>query len=424
MGSNQLQGRWYFGWNIVAACSILTLITVGTRLGIGPFVKPILDDLGMDRTELSVIIAIGMLVYGLGMPLAGRLLDSLGTRNVLLIGVGLVVLSIIWTYFSHDMLSFALAYGVLLSLGLSFTSPVTVTPVVSRWFTKQRGKALFYLSTGSMAGIAIMTPIFTLLIDLVGWRNTLLLLAVIFIVIAVPSAIFIIRDEVPEGGDALSGKSGGSSSNKGQEPRILSSWTEALKTRPFWQVAFGLFVCGFSMNLLGSHGVPMLTDHHFSNVTASFGVGIIGIVAMVSTVFLGSVSDRIPRRSMLSLIYFIRGLGFLGLVLVMTPWQLYLVATIGGLVWAGSAALSSAILGDVYGVRWVGILYGWAYFIHQIGGAMGSFLGGWSYEQFGTHLVSYSITTFLLVLASVVSFQIPSQLHLPKQQDLPLKATL
>lgn len=424
MSGNQLQGKWYFGWNIVAVSTALTLLTVGTRLGIGPFVKPILNDLGMDRTTLSVIIAIGMLVYGIGMPLAGRLLDWFGTRIVLLIGVGLVVLSIIWTYYAHDVLSFAMAYGVLLSLGLAFTSPVTVTPVVSRWFTRQRGKALFYLSTGSMAGIAIMTPIFTWFIDLVGWRNTLMLLAGLFILIAVPSTLFVIRDEVPEGADTLPGNKGGSSSNKSQEPVVLSTWTEALKTLPFWKVSFGLFVCGFSMNLLGSHGVPMLTDHHFSNVTASFGVGMIGIVAMISTLFLGSISDRIPRRNMLSVIYFVRGLGFLGLVLVIAPWQLYLVAVIGGLVWSGSAALSSAILGDIYGVRWVGILYGWAYFIHQIGGAIGSFLGGWSYEHFGTHLVAYSITTLLLLLASMVSLQIPSQLNLSKKQDLPVKVTL
>jgi MFS family permease len=414
VSSNQSQGGWYFGWNIVAVCTVLTLVTVGTRMGTGPFVKPILNDLGMDRTTLSLIIAIGMLVYGIGMPLAGRLLDLFGTRIVLLIGVGLVVLSIIWTYFSHDVLSFSIAYGVLLSLGLSLTSPVTFTPVVSRWFTRQRGKALFYLATGSMAGIAIMTPIFTFFINLVGWRDMLMLLAGIFILIAIPSAI-VIRDEVHEGSDALPGNQVDPSGNKRQEPVVFSSWTKAFKTRPFWQISFGLFTCGFSMNLLGSHGVPMLTDHHFANVTASFGIGMIGIVAMISTVFLGSVSDRIPRRKMLALIYFVRGLGFLGLVLSFAPWQLYLVAVISGLAWGGSSALSSAILGDIYGLRWLGSLYGWAYFIHQIGGAIGSFLGGWCYEHFGTHLVTYCITTLLLLLASVVSLQIPSQINLPKK---------
>jgi len=161
----------------------------------------------------------------------------------------------------------------------------------------------------------------------------------------------------------------------------------------------------------------MLTDHHFSDVTASFGIGMIGVVAVFSTLFLGPLSDRIPRQFLLSSIYFVRGLGFLGLVLAIAPWQLYLVAAIGGLVWAGSTALSSAILGDIYGVKWVGILYGWSYFFHQVGGAIGSFLGGWSYEHFGTHLVSYIFTTLMLILASVASLRISSQLNVKKRHS-------
>jgi MFS family permease len=165
------------------------------------------------------------------------------------------------------------------------------------------------------------------------------------------------------------------------------------------------------MNLLASHGVPMLTDHGFAEVSASFGIGLIGIVAMFSTVMLGVISDRIPRKNMLSLIYLIRGLGFLSLVLVMTNWQLFLVSAIGGFVWAGSTALSSAILGDLYGVRHLGVLYGLGYFGHQIGGALGSFLGGWGFETFGTHLYAFGTAAAVLVLASLVSFRLPLRLE-------------
>jgi MFS family permease len=413
-----MRGRWYFGWNIVAVAFVITLLTVGTRMGIGPFFKPVLDDLGVSRTLLSFIVAVSMLVYGIGMPLAGKLLDKFGTRFVLLTGVFCVVASIIWVFFSHDAVNFFLSFGVLLSLGLSFTSPVALTPVVSRWFTRQRGKALFYLATGAMAGIAVMTPVFTMFINMVGWRYTLLLFAGLFILLTVPSALFVIRDDAPEGTDQSPGQTSTSPTAAGASGFVtLSGWTEALRTRAFWQVAFGLFVCGYSMNMLGSHGVPMLTDHGFNDMTASMGVGLIGIVAVFSTVFLGSFSDRIPRKNMLALIYFIRGLGFLGLVLAMTTWQLYLVSFIGGLVWAGSTALSSAILGDVYGVRWLGILYGWAYFGHQVGAAIGSFLGGWGYEAFGTHLFAFGSAGLLLVLASIVSVQLPSQFHVLKSSS-------
>ena len=130
---------------------------------------------------------------------------------------------------------------------------------------------------------------------------------------------------------------------------------EVLGTVPFWQIFLGLFACGFSMNLLGTHGMPMLMDHGFDAHASALGIGLIGFVAIFGTLVLGRLADRLPRRRILAVIYAVRGLGFFALVLVGTHWELYLAATIGGLVWAGSIALSSAILADVYGVRLVGV---------------------------------------------------------------------
>src|SRR3546814_17991883 len=90
-------GKWYFGWNLVAAAATLTLLTVGLRMGIGPFFLPIAQDLGFSRSLLASIIAIGMLCYGIGMPIAGHLISTRGTRFVLLLGAVLVMIAIIWT---------------------------------------------------------------------------------------------------------------------------------------------------------------------------------------------------------------------------------------------------------------------------------------------------------------------------------------
>ena len=116
---------------------------------------------------------------------------------------------------------------------------------------------------------------------------------------------------------------------------------------------------------------------------------------------------KISRRHILATIYSIRGLGFFALAVVGTHFELYLAASIGGLVWAGSIALSSAILADVYGVRLVGVLYGLAYVGHQLGGMVSSWLGGWGYETFHTHWVAFGSAGTLLLLAAALSLRLP-----------------
>jgi MFS family permease len=192
---------------------------------------------------------------------------------------------------------------------------------------------------------------------------------------------------------------------------------EAVRTLPFWKVSGGLFACGFSMNLLGTHGVPMLMDHGFDAASSAFGIGLIGLVAIFGTQMLGRFADRLPRKNLLAAIYFVRGLGFFALLLVGTHVELYAAAAIGGLVWAGSVALSSAIIADVYGVRLVGVLYGWAYLIHQVGAMISSWLGGWGYERFGSHWIAFGAAGVLLLVAAGISLRLPVKgFHLTRPQ--------
>lgn len=411
----------YFGWYIVIVSMIITMLTVGLRLGIGSFVLPIMEDLHVTRTFISVIISVSMIMYGIGMPIAGYLCGKYSTKFVLLLGLVTIELSVLGTVLTHNVWIFFLMYGVLLSFGLAFTSPVAVTPIISRWFVRQRGKALFSLSTGSMAGIAIFNPLSTFMIEVSGWRMTLFIFAIIFILLIVPAAIFIFKEDVPEGADLK--KDFSSTMTSTHEFTQKLTLRDAIRTKAYWQIVAGLFACGFSMNLLGSHAVPMLIDHHFEPTTASFGVGLIGLVAIFSTLVLASIADRFAKRKLLFIIYFVRGLGFLGLVFSQNTWQLYLVAVLGGLVWSGSVAMSSAILGELFGVRLLGVLSGWAYLGHQIGGAISSFLGGWGYEVFGTHVFSFGLAAFTLITAGIISYLIPEKLKLQKIKQDKLKGS-
>nr|WP_255307066.1 MFS transporter [Gilliamella apicola] len=231
-----------------------------------------------------------MLFSGIAMPIAGYLVGKYGTRFVLIFGSIIIIISTVWAANSTDYWNFFLSFGVALSFGTSFVGSVSFTLIVARWFIKRRGLALFILSTGSMAGIVVMLPVFAFFIPIYGWQTTLILFAVIFMIIALPIALFIMKDNQSE----IENSSIEPVINQKIEPNI--KLIDVLKTRPFWQLSFGLFTCGFTMNLLGTHGVPMLIDHGFDPITSSNGIGLIGLVAIFSTLVLGYLSDIVQRK--------------------------------------------------------------------------------------------------------------------------------
>ena len=403
---SEIGTRWYFGWNIVAAAAVLTLLSTGMRLGAGPYFLPIAQELGFSRSLLSAIMAGGMLCYGIALPLAGFLVSRYGTRKVLLAGAAAVLMAAVIAVNTRDAGTFLFAFGGLLSVGLAFTSPVALTPVISHWFTRQRGMALFFLATGAMAGMAVVTPVATLAVEWFGWRATLVGFSALLAACTVPTALFIVRDVAPVSTDLLPEEAHAQRARAATLPQPLEAG-EAVRTGTFWKIVFGMFCCGFSMNLLGTHGMPMLMDHGFDAITSAMTVGVVGVAAIAGTLLLGSLADRMPRRNLLAAVYIVRGLGFFALVLATSGLELYFTATVMGLVWAGGAALSAAILADVYGLRLVGLLYGIAYFGHQLGASLSSFLGGWGYEHFGTHWVAFGACGVLLLAGGLVSLQLP-----------------
>lgn len=162
----------------------------------------------------------------------------------------------------------------------------------------------------------------------------------------------------------------------------------------------------------------MLEHHGFSTMTAAFGIGLIGLVSVFGTLVIGAASDRLGRGRFLALIYAVRALGFLGLIFVGLEWELYAVAAIGGLVWSGSSALTSAVTADLFGIESLGTLFGLIFVSHQIGAAAGSFLGGWSFDTFGSYLLPFTLTAALLFGSALLSLRLPAPSEWPNGTEL------
>src|SRR5262249_1101532 len=134
------------------------------------------------------------------------------------------------------------------------------------------------------------------------------------------------------------------------EPREQTPVGAAMQTPPFWQLGGGMYTCGFSMSLLAAHGVPMLTDHGYHAMTASWALGVLGASGMVGRMLPGAIAARLGRRPVLAWLYATRALLFAALFLVHDrPGALVLIAALGGASMSGSLAMTSALTADIFG---------------------------------------------------------------------------
>jgi MFS family permease len=261
--------------------------------------------------------------------------------------------------------------------------------VVARWFSKRRGTALSVLGSASMTGMSLLVPAVTWLILTTGWRTTYVLIAGGILALALPLCLWVVRDS-PE---SMGLRADGAAVKPGTTAAPIERVTAraALQTLAFWQLAGSFFTCGFSMSLLSAHGIPMLTDHGYSPMFASWALGVLGGSAIGFTVMLGALSDRLGRRPVL-----IRD----------NPVAILTVAVLGGITMAGTGSMTSALTADIYGRFSVSSVFGLIFLVHQTGSAIGSALAGLLFETTGGYGAAFALACCFLVGASIVALNI------------------
>ena len=395
----------FYGWWVVAAFSVSTFVSTGVRHAVGPFLKPMVDDLGLDRASFSAVVAMSLFLYGVFMPLAGLALDRFSVRVVTTAGTVLLVISLCLTAMVRNVWEFAFVYGVLVALGLAGTGPVIASGVVARWFNKRRGTALSVLGSASMTGMSLLVPVLTWLIINTGWRATYVIIAAGILVLVLPLCLFVLRDSPESMGLTADGGALAPGAFAAPVERVTAG--EAVQTLAFWQLAGSFFTCGFSMSLLSAHGIPMLTDHGYSPMFASWALGVLGGSSIGFTVMLGALSDRFGRRPVLSGIYAGRILIFAGFFLIRdNPAAIIAIAIVGGMTMAGTGSMTSALTADIYGRFSVSSVFGLIFLVHQTGSATGSWLAGAMFESTGGYGAAYVLACVFLAGAAVVAINV------------------
>jgi predicted MFS family arabinose efflux permease len=248
-------------------------------------------------------------------------------------------------------------------------------------------------------------PAVTWLILTTGWRTTYMLIAAGVFVLVMPLCLLVFRDSPESVGLTPDGTPRQPGTAPAAVERVTAS--EALRTLAFWQLAGSFFTCGFSMSLLSAHGIPMLTDHGYSPMFASWTLGVLGGSSIGFTVMLGALSDRLGRRPVLAGIYAGRILIFTGLFLIRdNPVGILAVAVLGGITLAGTGSMTSALTADIYGRFSVSSVFGLIFLVHQTGSATGSWLAGALFESTGGYGAAYALACVLLAAAAVVALKI------------------
>ena len=399
------RSRLFYGWHVTAAFALMVFASAGVRHAVGPFLKPMVADLQVDRASFSLVIALGLFLYGAFMPLVGALIDRLGARVVTSAGCVVFAAALVLTAFCRNIWELAAVYGVLASVGLAATGPVVANAVVSRWFVARRGTAVSVLGSAAMAGMSLMVPTVAWMILTFGWRATYIAIGVFVLACLLPMCLFVVRDSPESMGLEPDGLAGVTTARPPQVERTAVS--TAATTVAFWQLGGSFFTCGFSMSLLSAHGVPMLTDHGYTPIFASWTFGVLGGASILFTLLLGPASDRFGRRPVLASIYGGRAAVFAALFLIRdNPVAMLGVAIVGGLTLAGSMSMTSALTADIYGRFSVGTILGAIFLVHQTGAAIGSWAAGALFEVTGGYGLIYAIACAVLVGAGLVALRI------------------
>ncbi|HET7769614.1 MAG TPA: MFS transporter, partial [Chloroflexota bacterium] len=383
-------GRLYYGWIVAAVTAFSLLVSSGVRSMPGVFVVPLEVDLGWSRPEISFAVSVGLLLYGLAGPFAGRLMDRFGPRRVMLVGILVFGTATAASAAMSTLWQLNLLWGVASGIGTGVAAAVLGATVANRWFVQRRGLVLGAFGAATSAGQLVFVPLLMWLVVVAGWRSSALLLGAIALAVLVPVFLFM-RDEPADVGERPYGAAplpAAETPGNGAQPLRVGDaaaapassggvMSRALRTPEFWLLSGSFFVCGATSNgLIGTHLIPHSIDHGIPEVTAASALALMGAFNFVGTLGSGWLTDRFDPRKLLAVYYTLRGFSLFVLPFATDFSGLAIFAVVFGLDYIATVPPTSALAADLFGRRNVGTVFGWIFFAHQAGAALAAYLGG------------------------------------------------
>jgi MFS family permease len=397
---------------VVAAGCLIALITFGPRASAGLFQVPMTSEFGWGRDVFSLAIAIQNLLWGLGQPFAGAVADRFGARRVLCVGGLLYALGLVVMAHATSPGLLHLGAGVLIGFGLSGCSFNLVLGAFGKLLPDSWRPLAFGAGTaaGSL-GQFFYPPIGSTIIDQMGWYQALIVFAA--------SVLLVLPLSLPLATRAL-GSSTGADPAAAANQSIADALREAFRHRSYVLLVLGFFTCGFQLAFITVHLPAYLKDADLPLWVGGWTLAAIGLANAVGSLGSGWLSARMSKRWLLAWIYFARSVVILAFILLPpSPLTAIVFGIAIGFLWLSTVPPTSSLVMLMFGTRYMAMLYGFAFFSHQVGGFLGVYLGGVLYEASGSYALVWWLSIALGIASAVINLPIEER---PVERAVPQPA--
>ncbi|WP_085907815.1 MFS transporter [Kiloniella majae] len=387
-------------WVVLLSGCLVLCLAFGVRSSYGLFVKPISDELSWGREVLAFSLAIQNLLWGAAQPFAGMIADRYGAGRVLALSALVYAGGIILGVMDYSPIASHMGPGFFVGIGLSGTTFGVVLAVIGRSVSEDKRSLALGIATASASlGQFLIIPLGSSLLQSFGWQDALLILAGLLMLI-VPAAYFL-RGVSPTSDVSV---------DQGADMSMSAVLKEAARHRGYWLLIAGFFVCGFHLAFITVHFPSYAIDKGLAPEVGAWTLALVGLANIFGSYTAGALGGTYRKKYLLSGIYIARSVAILAFILVPASTVSFLAfGFVMGLLWLSTVPLTSGLVAQIFGPKYMGTLFGFVFFSHQVGSFIGVWLGGVLYDSTQSYDLVWWISIFLGVFAAVVHWPITDQ---------------
>ena len=409
----QAKPKIHPGWIAVAVTFVTLMATAGFRSAPSVLIVPLEDAFGWSRSDISLAVAINILLFGLVSPFAAALMEKFGIRKVVMSALTTVSLGAFLTIFIQAPWQLIATWGVIVGVGTGSMALVFAATVANRWFVAKRGLVTGILTAAAATGQLIFLPGLSHLALTYGWKSVSLTVAS-FALLVIPFIYLFLRERPSDLGLLPYGAAADwqppAKSELSAFALAIDTLKQSAKRKDFWYLFGSFLVCGLSTSgLIGTHFIPAAHDHGMPTTLAASLLAMVGVFDVIGTVFSGWLTDRYDPRKLLFFYFALRGLSLFLLpsILFSSIEASTLVFVIFyGLDWVATVPPTIMLCRAVLGPQRASVVYGWVFVGHQIGGATAAFGAAVLRVNLGDYAAAFYISGAMCIITSYFVLQI------------------